>query len=405
MTEQQDGSASEDARSGPNEYPRPLSRPQAAAATTSESAPPYAPAQTNGQTVPRARPRPRTAAGRENHASPLELAREPDLFDDLDPPAEGAVRLGMWGAAGGGKTSFLSAVQLATYRGCTEPGNWTIVGRDVESNDFLAKSVIQMTQDRKFPDASVSKQWIKWRLTGTSPAPARFAFRAGKRKPEIVQFDLQVLDSPGSVFLDPESLEPLLASLTEADGLVYLFDPTLDMDLQDGGGADEHNHPNPAYFYHVLNQLRARLDTDGMLDGNGRLPHHIAVCVTKFDDPTVFGWANESGLVTTDPQPPYLPRVIDPQAFFRWMCDRLPRYQARVVYDALTNVFAPDRTRFYVVSSIGFKIENGVFDAADPANVVIRDGLAKIVGDIHPMNVLEPLIQLERKIRTGSWTM
>jgi hypothetical protein len=344
--------------------------------------------------------------GAPSYPTPLPSDR-PDDKVSLPPDA---VRVGLWGAAGGGKTTFLAAMQIATFRGCTEPGGWTMLGTTDEASEFLEQSVRRLTREREFPEASAGiGQWIRWQISGTVPATTtpggklRRMFGNDRGAPGAAHsFGLELLDVPGQRFRflkeDDGLSETCLEHMSGSDGLIYLFDPTLDLEP----GKRE---PNLEYVYVLLNRMKTRLHRRGGLDPGGRLPHHIAVCVTKFDDPEIFDWANESGLVTTDEQPPHLPRVTDPEQFFGWLCHHMRESGADLLREALTNAFHPDRIRYYVLSSIGFRLsEDGVFDPADPANVRRHEDRHLIRGQIHPMNILEPLIQLERKIRTGSWS-
>jgi hypothetical protein len=154
----------------------------------------------------------------------------------------------------------------------------------------------------------------------------------------------------------------------------------------------------------VLDYLQSHLRKGDKLVGE-RLPHHVAVCITKFDDPALFDTALRTGWVSTHPGTgqPYVPNS-HADRFFAWLCAQLPGTGANRVRAALRKYFHEDRVAYFVCSAIGFRIgPGGLFDSRDYANVTIVNGEPRIREAVHPINVLEPVIALERRIRTGSW--
>ena len=144
-------------------------------------------------------------------------------------------------------------------------------------------------------------------------------------------------------------------------------------------------------FVGTLNELLSRVHKRlGGLPG-GRLPHHLAVCVTKFDDSRVFEKARQQRWVS-QANPSALPLPADPKAYFASISGR--------VADAIGNAFDPARTAYFVTSAVGFRRAlDDTVDLRDYSNVRIVDGGPRIIGEVRPMNVLEPLIWLERSIR------
>lgn len=70
--------------------------------------------------------------------------------------------------------------------------------------------------------------------------------------------------------------------------------------------------------------------------------------------------------------------------------------------DALASFFHPENISYYASSAIGFRLNpQHVFDYRNYANVEIVEGQRRICTSPEPINVLEPLIDLERRIRTG----
>lgn len=110
----------------------------------------------------------------------------------------------------------------------------------------------------------------------------------------------------------------------------------------------------------------------------------------------------EAGWVVQDSTGSRLPRVPADQsaAFFRWICDEFRGSTARLVHDGLSNFFHPDRISYYATSAIGFRLNpQHVFDYRNYANVEVVDGKRRICTAPQPINVLEPLTDLERRIR------
>jgi hypothetical protein len=130
------------------------------------------------------------------------------------------------------------------------------------------------------------------------------------------------------------------------------------------------------------------------------LPHHIAVCVTKFDAPEIFYPARAAYWGTQSDDGHRFPVVKsgDAAEFFRWACEYFGG-NAEKVRDLIDKYFDPGRTHYFVTSAIGFYLPpDRVFRPGDFSNV--KDG--RIRGDIHPINALEPFIALDRAIRAAT---
>ncbi|GAB3841960.1 hypothetical protein GCM10027610_051940 [Dactylosporangium cerinum] len=331
---------------------------------------------------------------------------------------DGRVRIGLWGATGGGKTTYLGALGIASIRGCSEDGRWNVGGVSTEATKFLTDMTDLLARGRRFPAASIGVEPLSWFVHGDlrtgpedqdrAPVKERRGWFRGHSSPARpsraqIEFVLQLQDIPGNRFLLDEANpadERVLDNLCESDGLLYLFDPIRDTLADDG------QQGNFEYFNRVLQHLRTRLwERDRLVEG--RLPHHVAVCVTKFDDPIVFAQAVDAGAVSLDGGPrnqPHVPNGRKAHKFFDWLCDHAPSSGADLVRDALSVNFHADRVAYFVCSSIGFSLNRDhVLDLSDYSNVLIIDGEPRIRDQIYPINVLEPLIGLERRITTGSW--
>ncbi|MGW1071208.1 hypothetical protein [Streptomyces sp. NPDC002537] len=341
-----------------------------------------------GGSVPWA-PQP-ASAGMDGNLPPTRIPQPPNGAPAT--PSD-RVRIGLWGAPHSGKTTYLAAVPIAAMQQSRYGrAGWAVSGMNPESNDFLARGVARLASDRIFPDASVGVQPLSWSFQGEGRPPGKF------RRRRKVSFVLEVQDVAGEVYGrdDEHALRPrVLDQLARSQGLIYLFDPLLD-----GKPATR----SLDFFYSMLNELNTRVRDAGMLRRN-RLPHHVSVCVTKFDHPDVFRPAVEAGWVTQDSVGSQLPRVPAEHAtrYFQWMCDEFRGSSARLVRDGLGTFFHPNHISYYVSSAIGFRLNpQHVFDYRNYHNVEIVEGDARICTSPVPINVLEPLTDLEHRIRSAA---
>jgi hypothetical protein len=337
------------------------------------------------------------------------------------PPTQ--LRIGLWGPPGSGKTTFLAALKLATMRSAAEDGgNWIMTGSDEASTMFLQESLHQLTSTREFPRSTTNDRSLVFRFTGEREVQRGFMRK--KIGIERVAFELDVLDVPGvkydsdfsipaahplaaeddddfdaggntgdSAYASPASFgereDRLLDHLQMCDGIVYLFDPERDSREQDAF----------RYFHPVLDKLAARVLAQDHNE-HSRLPHHVAVCVTKFDQPNIYRRAMTRGFAVPGELPPYLPRVPDHAAedFFRMLCAD-PGSNTDLVESGLRQHF---RTlNYFVTSSIGFYVAGNRFRSHDFLNVERAgngSGDYRIRGRAYPINVLEPLLWLHRSI-------
>lgn len=323
------------------------------------------------------------------------------------PPEQGRFsrpehNIAIWGAPGSGKTTFLAALNIALI---LKKGPWRVIGADGPSRDFLIEMTTQLSQHQRFPGATETLSNYKWFLSRQA-ARRRWAFT--RRAAGDHSIGLDVLDAPGGVY-DSERTgsgtdrEALLDHLELSRGIVYLFDPI--REFKDG---DAFNH-----LQGVLANLAGR-----MLTGDGRaddmLPHHLAVCVTKFDELRVLQTAENLGLLARDPDDPHgFPRVEDGYAeeLFQELCTISATGNAKMVLPAIKQFFRPERIKFFVTSSIGFYMDPAkeVYDPADPQNLLpvsagpTGPGAAsgkgfRIRGPAHPINVMEPMLWLGQRM-------
>ncbi|WP_394617037.1 hypothetical protein JNUCC0626_46755 [Lentzea sp. JNUCC 0626] len=336
------------------------------------------------------------------------------------PPTQ--LRLGLWGPPGSGKTTYLAALKLATMRRAEGVGNWIMNGLDEESTKFLEQSTDMLTHQRTFPTATTTDKSMLFRFTGEREVVRRNRFGRKIVEMEPISFELDVLDVPGGRYDSDRSLrqvpsqqiqfggeddvagapgkyaEPmssveqenqLLDHLQMCHGIVYLFDPE----------RDSTEHDAFRYFHPVLDKLTERVM--GQVHFNGtRLPQHVAVCVTKFDQPNIYRQAHLKGYTLMDREPPYLPRVPNDSAaeFFELLCAD-PLSNTDLVEKGLRQYFST--LNYFITSSIGFYVSGNRFRAQDSLNVervsAGPDGF-RIKGRVYPINVLEPLLWLYQSI-------
>jgi GTPase SAR1 family protein len=339
--------------------------------------------------------------------------------------AAGQTKIGLWGSTGSGKTTFLAALRHAVSQEDRSSGKWVIYPLDDRSERMMTDFSHQLVQTQRFPEptdlgAVYSLQWdFIGDLTGSRFAPKRRMLRRG---PAASRFVLDLIDVSGEAFshapadrqtpVPPHVVERALEHLAQSQGLIYLFDPITERDRR--AAAD--------YLDRTLTQLagKIRRETPERMVGP-HLPHHVSVCITKFDHPRLFQQARRAGLVNYGPDG--MPRVLDEhaEAFFQALCDgefwderdEKSFASASWVRNQLRNYFHPDRIHYFVCSSIGFRRPPGwdpaaskrpgfQFNPQDFANIHESNGEVRIRGPINPVNVLEPLIVLQQRL-TGRW--
>jgi hypothetical protein len=285
-----------------------------------------------------------------------------------------------------------------------------------------------MTKLLKFPGGTQQAASYSWTLNMETTEERTHSARFGRKTTttEVIssQFNIDLRDAPGGYFghqqATPEQQQPqqgrlnlggggavaaavapavspeteMMNYLSGCDGLLLLIDP-----VREQQSGDAHD-----YFQSTLLKIAQRkLSVPG---AGARLPHYVAVCITKFDHPDVYGFARLNGYRVYDEEDPYLfPRVAedDAQAFFREFCRTSPMSEAEMICNALSGYFRPERVRFFVTSAIGFHLGQSTRfrDDTDPQNSEDRNGTPQIRGRIHPINVLEPILWLGQRVLGG----
>ena len=301
----------------------------------------------------------------------------------------------MWGATASGKTTFLAALSLALAQA---GGAWNVAAADPASTNELIDMTRALHGLKTFPEATQGVSYLEWLLNGTvSETVPKGRFRKETRS-RPVSVGLSLVDPSGEGWRSANRggvlQDEVVGRLADSQGIIYVFDPIREFNQ---GDAYEHT-------IGVCMQLAGRLaGTPGF---DGRLPHHVAVCVTKFDELLVYETARRLGLVATDPLDRFgFPRVPDDDApeLFGKLCEVSDSGDGDLIMQTLQQYFRPERVRFFVSSAIGFYADprTGKFDSRDPQNMV-PDSQAphgyRIRGPVHPINVVEPVMWLSEQI-------
>lgn len=341
-------------------------------------------------------------------------SRQQDAASVPLPQGSGLVKIGLWGAPGSGKTTFLGALRHAAGAASQEYGNWGVFPMDDKSSEVMAELTHEL-YNGKFPPATElgTTSRLQYLFDGDISG-TRFA-RKGRRlwrQPVQSRFVLDLIDVSGEAFgYKPENMhvsehviKAARRQLIEAQGLIYVFDP-----IGERINRNSYEYVNRT----IVDLLReyAKKPRRGP-----HLPHHVSVCITKFDHPDVFQEARNNGLVETGRDG--IPRVPDRNAeeFFIKLCtgrfwtskhEQSDR-SALSILDDLRGAFGTDKIEYFVTSSIGFwrpmgwSDSNAEFDPDDFANFrpgdEANDVPPSIRGAIRPINVLEPLIRLQQRI-------
>jgi hypothetical protein len=349
-----------------------------------------------------------------------------DTYGDADPYGH-VRRIGFWGAPGSGKTTFLAALNVAIIRSRED---LMIFGTNDESTAFLAENTDLLTRRGQFPHGTRALTPLRWVIRMRLRVPAQGRFGRKVSRIESVPFVIDLLDAPGGMFAPTPSSattdaasvnarlgfdmdddegwtahdielaftppdEQLTGHLRDSVGIVFIIDPIR-----------EFTHGDAYYHFHgtLLKIAQQLLAERGSADL--KLPHHVAVCVTKFDDPMVYERARDGGYCSyAQDDPSFFPRVHDDMAadFFSDLCKDPSMRTAELVAGTLGKYFYPENVRYFITSGIGFNVDDkGRFDERAYENVELTgSGQPRILGAIHPINVIEPLIWLGQSLSTS----
>lgn len=306
--------------------------------------------------------------------------------------------IAMWGAPSSGKTTFLAALDTALKR---RRYGYTMIPDDDASELMLINATAALDDKHEFPDATQAIDVLQWTLHGRRQQTASNG--TGLHLVNSAhKITLKLTDPNGEFTLPGKMTDPnrrkLVSALADAGGIIFMFDPIRESEKGDGFQSTNG----------LLVQLaRQAANSDPTFDGT--LPHHVAICVTKFDEPRVFDTAERLRLLRYDRNDPYqFPRVEDGDArqLFSSLCSSAGNGNGDLMLNALEQFFREDRIKFFVTSSVGFYVNpyTNRFDRDNPQNVVKnKSGLAvagqsRIRGPVHPINIVEPVLWLGERI-------
>lgn len=297
----------------------------------------------------------------------------------------------MWGAPGTGKTTLLAALYTALL---DQEMGWWLRGADELSTDVLVTLTNTLAEKGVYPLETKGIKNYRWSLVGTMPGAVREWHWYGLRRLDTnVVIPLDLVDAAGEVadtsVVGREATKRFVDHLESSAGIVFCYDP-----IREFTEGDTFRHT-----FGVLAQL------DSKMNRRGKLPHHVAVCVTKFDEQRVFNAAARLGMIEYDEAPPCFPRVpgSDAREFFARLCAVSPTNGAARVLQLLERHFEPSRIKFFVTSAIGFYVDrySGVFNPKDYQQHIAQVGEEeepRVRGMVRPINVVEPIVWLAEKL-------
>lgn len=302
--------------------------------------------------------------------------------------------IAMWGPPSSGKTTFLMALDTALNR---RKYGYTLTADDDASETVMIKATAGLSGRLEFPEGTQKIDYFQWTLYGTRQQKV-----ANGRAPHLSdaphRIVLKLADPSGELALLDKLADPdrrrLIGNLADANAIIFMFDPIREFEK---GDAFETTNG----LLHQLKRQAASAD-HGFY---GRLPQHVAVCVTKFDEPRVLDTAARLRLLEYDEDDPYrFPRVDECNArrLLTALCSVSGSGNGDLMLNSLDQNFHEDRIKFFVTSAVGFHVnpDTNMFDFNDPQNLVkTRAGLtnstqSRIRGPIHPINIVEPVLWL-----------
>ena len=268
-----------------------------------------------------------------------------------------------------------------------------------------------LANEHRFPDGTLSVSSYSWTMNMTRVVQEERT-RFGQTAPQVTessQFNIDMRDAPGG-FFDSIPMMPrgspgwmwatvrpmMMATARRICSITWLAarESCCSSTPYGSGKGDAHE-----FFQGTL--LRIAQRRMALMPPGSKLPHYVAVCITKFDDPEVYRFARMNGFRTYDEDDPFMfPRVHsdDAESFFRELCNS-DNSDADLICNGLQNFFYPERVRYFVTSAIGFYLKGGRFREDDNQNVIAQDDtMPKIRGQIHPINVLEPILWLGQSV-------
>lgn len=291
----------------------------------------------------------------------------------------------IWGAVASGKTTLLAALGIALGR---DTKHWSLKGQDDASQQGLMHLTTGLATYREFPRATMGIDMYRCVLMGdvTHVTPRLWGLRR-HRYEESINIHLNLIDTMGEA--RGQYRDYVIDNLARSHGIVLVFDPV--REFEQGHAFDN--------TFGILVQLAQRMKG---IPG-GRLPHYVAVCITKFDETRVFRTARELQLLSYDSDQPSFPRVAEEDArdFFIEISGASQSGDARLLPSLLERTFIPSRIKYFATSAIGFYVDptTEAFDPKDSQNSVLEEGRnPRIRGVVNPINVVEAFLWLGQNV-------
>jgi hypothetical protein len=311
--------------------------------------------------------------------------------------------IAMLGATGSGKSTFLGALQIAFLRSAQQDPeqNWRLWSRDKASREALVEMDVALNSKGEFPFATQRIDNFDWILDGRVERTERAGRLGGTKKvSERVEVTLKLTDPSGELYrpdqMGQQARQELVEHVSRSRGILYMFDPIREYARGDA-------YENTA---NMLMEVNAELADDPEFDG--RLPHHVAVCVTKLDEPRVFRTAQSLRLLAPDPHHPLgFPMVhgTDARTLLQSLCKVGRSGAGEVLPQLLEQFFHQERISYFATSAVGFMVNKNTrrFDGQDTENVYrIASGETLVRGPVNPINVSEPVVWLVEQLALGA---
>lgn len=329
----------------------------------------------------------------------------PGKLSDPARPSKSERGIAMLGATGSGKSTFLGALHMAFLRRAQQvpEQEWWIWSRDQASREALVDMDVALNSKGEFPFATQRIDNFDWILSGRVDRTEKAGWFGGssRRVRESVEVTLKLTDPSGELYrrdqMGQEIRQQLVEQVAGSRGILYMFDP-----IREHAKGDAYDST-----FSMLSDLVAEVAEDAEFDGR-RLPHHVAVCVTKLDEPRVFKTADSLRLLAPDPYHPHgFPMVhgSDARTLLQSLCKVGRSGAGEVLPQLLETYFRPERITYYATSAVGFMVNKRTrrFDAQDTENVYrIASGETLVRGPVNPVNVVEPVLWLVEQLALGA---
>ena len=306
--------------------------------------------------------------------------------------------LAMLGPTESGKSTFLCALRKALLE---QDEDWVLFTRDAASQRVLDEMSNALTSEGDLPLQTTTVDTVRWILGGTvERTERRGRFGGVTTVRDRVEITLRLTDAPGELgradHIGRTDRTELIKQLADSRGILFMFDPIREFTV---GDAFQRTDSLLSELMGVVSQER---------DFGGRLPHRVAVCVTKLDDPRVFQTARDLGMLIPDDNNRWgFPQVheTDAQRLFHALGEISKSGNGDAVPRLLERYFYPQHIAYYVTSAVGFMVNKRTrrFDPRDTENVYrTASGEPLVRGPVHPINVVEPVLWIVRQLaRSG----